>query len=262
MKWSLSVILEQPKYAELSSNLQQEFTDEVKKVFSGDCGPENKQWCSLLENLDTTVNRRYLLFTKLIVLNNTMKHFLQLPISIAKPNAAVFPSHSVSVLRIAKHTYIWSSCFSNSSGDQERATALAPVLHLCGRLFPSHPKYTAPCQVFIKASVHACTPPLCLKDARCFCIKIIIINTSLKYSKTSNVYYQNNSFEQHEIVPYRHRVLRQSLKCCNKLHQKHFLFKAPVLSCQTPHCQPAKQVLHRARWLSEGPIYLQRNVIL
>lgn len=91
MKWSLlSVILEQPEYAELSSNLQQEFTDEVKKVFSVDCGPENKQWCSLLENLDTTVNRRYLLFTKLIILSNTMKHFLQLLHSEAKCSCVSF----------------------------------------------------------------------------------------------------------------------------------------------------------------------------
>lgn len=105
--------------------------------------------------------------------------------------------------------------------------ALAPALHLCGRLFPSHPEYTAPCQVFIKASVHACTPPLCLEDARCFCIKIIIINTSLKYSKTSNVYYQNNSFEQHEIAQYRRGVYDSPSNAVTNCIRSTFCLKPP-----------------------------------
>lgn len=42
MKWSLSVISKQSKHTELSSILQQPFTDQVKNVFSEDCDQRTK----------------------------------------------------------------------------------------------------------------------------------------------------------------------------------------------------------------------------
>lgn len=102
MKWSPSMTLQQSKYTEVSSILQQPFTDQVRNVFYGDCDPGNKKQCSLQENLDTTLNRRYLLFAKLIVIKNTTKHFLQLQISVVKPNASIFWFYILSVLHIVK----------------------------------------------------------------------------------------------------------------------------------------------------------------
>lgn len=95
-----AVTLEQSRYTELSSILQQSFCDQVRNVFYGDCDPENKKQCSLRENSDSTLNKRFLPFTKLIIIKNTTKDFLQFQISIVKPYTSVLPSHIVSVLHI------------------------------------------------------------------------------------------------------------------------------------------------------------------
>lgn len=112
------------------------------------------------------------------------------------------------------------------------------------------------------ASAQTCAPALCLEDLRWFYTKLITIHTSSKYLKCFLSKYQLGTTGDCAIQM---QVVRSSLKCCNKLHQNHFLFKGPLFSSffldilLPGHL--AKLVLHVAPGLSKGPIYLQSNVI-
>lgn len=93
-------------------------------------------------------------------------------------------------------------------------------------LFPSHPEYATPRRVLIQPLHTRAVPSFVWKIYIFFILNLL---PSMQVQNILNVYYQNTSFEQQEMCNTDAGV-RSSLKCCNKLHQNHFLFKGALFS--------------------------------